>query len=90
MLLNRLMMFLSFGMMNVYAQGDDNLPHKSCTDDNKIDDNVYNVSATCVEHKTKTLENIYPTAVDSPNKNSDIKSSIRSLSLLSLIGYLLF
>lgn len=87
MLLNRLMVFLSFGMMNVYAQGDDNLPHKSCIDDNKIDDDA---SATCVEHKTKTLENIYPTAVNSPNKNSDIKSSIRGLSMLSLIGYLLF
>ncbi len=89
MLLNskRLLMFLSFCMMNVSAINisDDNLPHKTC--DNKVDDNV---SATYVEYNTKTLQNSYPTAVNSPNKNSDIKNSINKLGGLSLIGYLLF
>lgn len=89
MLLNskRLLMFLSFGMMNVSAADldDDNLPHKSC--DNKVDDSV---SASCVEYNTKTLENSYPTGVSSSNKSSDIKSNINKLGSLSLIGYLLF
>jgi hypothetical protein len=73
-------------MMNVNALGvDDNVPNKSC--DNKVDDNV---SRTCVEYNTKTLESVYPTEVNSPNKNSDIKKSINELGVLSLIGYLLF
>ncbi len=79
MLLNskKVWLFLSFCMMNVSAA--------SC--DNKVDDSV---SATCVEYNTRTLENSYPTDVSSSNKNSDIKSSINKLGVLSLIGYLLF